>query len=331
MARFIGLWFMRNVFNGTAEADDVQGAGFGDVLRGADGRDTIDGAGGDDQIFGDAGNDQLFGGKGDDTLEGGGDNDTLDGGEGDDVLKGGDGNDVFRDIAGDNTISGGAGTDTVDYGAFFEGRVTVDLEAGSALHERIIRTISGNFAPPTERIELIDQDALSLIENVTGSIGDDILRGDGRMNVIRGGFGEDTIDGGGGADRLTGGEGRDRFVFDDGDANVRITDVAGNVTVDRITDFDLGVDVIDLSRIDADTTAAGDQRFVYANSFNGTAGQLLIRQDDDHNFRLIGDTNGDGVGDMFIDFFEVGGGSSPGNLMFYSDSNLARSDSFIWL
>jgi serralysin len=332
MAVFRGLWFMSNFFNGTAEADDVKGAGFADVLRGGEGRDTIDGGGGDDLLAGDAGNDLLLGGKGNDKLEGGGDQDTLDGGEGDDVLWGGDGNDVFRDIRGDNEISGGAGTDTVDYSAFTDGRVTVNLATGVALHQRIVyETFSDGRPPQVSTIETTGEDSLSSIEVVFGSIGGDILTGNGAANTFRGGFGDDTITGGDGADRMTGGEGKDHFRFDDGDAAVRITDTAGNVTVDRITDFDISNDVIDLSRIDADTTRDGDQAFVYANAFTGAAGQMLIRQDSERNFRMVGDTNGDGIGDVFIDFTSTDAGRSPGNYMFFSDSNVPRDDASIWL
>ncbi len=332
MARFQGLWFMSNFYNGTSEADDIKGAGFIDVLRGGDGRDTIDGGGGDDQLFGDAGNDLLLGGKGNDMLNGGADADTLDGGEGDDKLIGGDGNDTFRDIKGDNEISGAAGTDTVDYSAFTEGRVTVNLETGiSSLEKIVYQTFSDGRPKVISTIEEIGRDTLSSIEQVTGSIGNDRLTGNAQMNTIKGGFGDDIIDGGGGADRMTGGEGRDMFVFDDGDSNVRITDGFGQVTVDRITDFDIGFDVIDLSRIDANVNQAGDQSFFYVNGFTGVAGQLLIRQDDERNFRMIGDTNGDGAGDIFIDFTSTDDGRTPGNYMFFSDHNVSRDFAAIWL
>jgi Ca2+-binding RTX toxin-like protein len=48
---------------------------------------------------------------------------------------------------------------------------------------------------------------ISGIENVTGSIGNDLIVGDGNANILIGGTGRNIIIGGGGADTLTGGGG----------------------------------------------------------------------------------------------------------------------------
>src|SRR6476660_8469090 len=75
-------------------------------------------------------------------------------------------------------------------------------------------------------------------------------------NTIIGGGGADTIKGGGGADILTGGQGADRFVF------AALTDSAPSAR-DLITDFIPGTDIIDLSAIDANTSAKGNQALFY--------------------------------------------------------------------
>lgn len=80
---------------------------------------------------------------------------------------------------------------------------------------------------------------------ITGNRGNDVLWGGDGRDLIFGGNGDDLIDGGAGNDQLhggrgvntlTGGDGRDRFVFSQFDD-----------APDRITDFEVGLDQIDLS------------------------------------------------------------------------------------
>ena len=62
-----------------------------------------------------------------------------------------------------------------------------------------------------------------------------MMDGGGGNDTLNGGAGDDVIHAGTGADRLTGGTGADTFVF------------VADEGADRITDFELGVDRIDLS------------------------------------------------------------------------------------
>jgi Ca2+-binding RTX toxin-like protein len=73
------------------------------------------------------------------------------------------------------------------------------------------------------------------------------------------GAGNDTLNGGGGADTLTGGSGSDTFLF-------TATADSSPKAPDTITDFAHGIDKIDLSAIDANTSkaATGDQAFAFA-------------------------------------------------------------------
>lgn len=72
---------------------------------------------------------------------------------------------------------------------------------------------------------------------LSGGAGDDILSGGAAADTLSGGAGDDLLIDGGGTDLLTGGAGADVFVLDlDG-------------ATDRITDFDVARDRIDLSRI----------------------------------------------------------------------------------
>ena len=122
-------------------------------------------------------------------MTGGAGRDDLAGSAAANTLTGGAGNDVLRATAGDDVLDGGAGLDTADYSARPPG-VVVNLTAGSA-------TSSGAT------------DLLVAVENVVGGAGNDVLTGDGNVNVLSGGGGNDRLRGFAGADALDGGAGTD--------------------------------------------------------------------------------------------------------------------------
>jgi Ca2+-binding RTX toxin-like protein len=152
-------------------------------VNGTAGNDLLDGADGvttgTDSITGQAGNDTIFGLGGNDTLDGGADNDTLNGG------------------AGTDTLIGGSGVDTADY-------------TGSAAVNVTINALTGNTGGDAAG------DALSGIENLTGSANNDTLTGDAGDNVISGAAGNDNISGGDGNDTLIGGAGGDTLAGGNG-------------------------------------------------------------------------------------------------------------------
>jgi Ca2+-binding RTX toxin-like protein len=130
-----------------------------------------------------------------------------------------------------------------------------------------------------------------------------ILFGGAGNDVITAGHGADLLVGGGLADALTGGGGADTFRYDStSDSTAGAPDLIG--------DFTSGTDKIDLSRIDANTIAAGDQAFTWigSNAFAGSgassAGQLRVYQNNGYWY-AEGDTNGDGNADLFI-VFQIG-------------------------
>ena len=91
--------------------------------------------------------------------------------------------------------------------------MTVDLNAGTA---------SGGDA---------QGDALSNIENLTGSGYADTLTGDSGANVLSGGAGNDILTGGAGDDTLTGGDGDDTFIYALGDGDDTISGGTSDVDV----------------------------------------------------------------------------------------------------
>ncbi|HEY9345322.1 MAG TPA: M10 family metallopeptidase C-terminal domain-containing protein [Inquilinus sp.] len=130
-------------------------------------------------------------------------------------------------------------------------------------------------------------DTFTRIENVNGSTGADRITGDALANVLNGWAGQDALRGGGRADR---------FVF------TAITDSKVGAA-DQITDFkSFEGDRVDLSAIDANTSAAGNQAFSFIGNgaFTHHAGEL--RSIVSFGVATVaGDVNGDGVSDFQIE------------------------------
>jgi Ca2+-binding RTX toxin-like protein len=185
---------------------------LGDVRLGG-GDDLYDGRGG--KLAG-----LVHGGPGNDTLRAGDDGAELLGEAGDDLLVGGAGDDVLRGGAGNDTLRGGAGDDEL-YG--WEGDDVLNGGLGDD-------SLWGGPGNDTLRGGRGD-------DELTGGTGNDLLLGGPGDDLLNGQGGNDTLDGGAGNNTLTGGAGADVFVF-------RRTDSA-----DTITDFENGIDRLDLSAL----------------------------------------------------------------------------------
>ena len=221
----------------------------------------------------------VWGGAGDDTLIMGTASNGVEAGEGDDRI-------VIARTNG-SRYNGNEGSDWLDFST--ASAMTVDLSSNSA------RNSSGSAA-----------DTVYGFENLRGSAFGDILTGGWENEWVEGGNGADRIDGwygddilvgGAGADTLTGGFGADRFVF------TAIADFGRSGTLDRITDFSRTEgDRIDLSAIDPDAGAAGDQQFTYvgaaAFSRSATTYELRATGSVATGFLVEGDINHDGVADF---------------------------------
>ncbi len=112
-------------------------------------------------------------------------------------LVGGIANDTFAFQTGGNlagTLDGSSGVNALDYFGY-QGDITVDLALNLA----------------SQVNQLAPRSVLN-VQNVTGSQGNDILVGDGNMNVLRGGTGRNLIIGGQGDDQLFGG-GKDNILI----------------------------------------------------------------------------------------------------------------------
>jgi Ca2+-binding RTX toxin-like protein len=131
-------------------------------------------------------------------------------------------------------------------------------------------------------------------DSLTGGAQNDSLDGRGGSDTLIGGGGADTLKGGLGGDVLTGGAGADRFVY----AAVADSTIGG---FDLIFDFEPG-DRINLTAIDANANAAGNQAFTWIGidaAFTGAAGQLRVVELGG-NWFVQGDVDGDGGADLII-------------------------------
>ncbi|WP_263491393.1 calcium-binding protein [Celeribacter litoreus] len=129
---------------------------------------------------------------------------------GSDIGSGKSGNDTIRGNNGSDTLIGGRGDDVLYGGGSNDRHPLEDGEHGN------------------------DGDDI-----LYGGSGDDLLFGGADSDTLRGGDDDDTLVGGSGNDWLSGGAGADVFMF---------LEVAQDR--DKIVDFEQGLDVIDLSRID---------------------------------------------------------------------------------
>jgi Ca2+-binding RTX toxin-like protein len=239
-------------------------------MLGYDGDDILEGLSGDDDLFGGAGSDWLGGGEGDDLLDG---------------------------DAGADTLVGGPGNDTASYTSSPVG-VGVSLYTNTAYHGEA------------------EGDTFSGIENLWGSWYNDSLHGDNNANGLAGHGGNDSLKGYGGADQIYGGTGHDVLWGMDGNDTLvggtggtpypndgndvlyggmgtdNLTGGTGGDrfmwtstgetslstwTSDRVWDFNRAEgDLIDLSNVDADAYAEGNQAFTFIGTapFSGTPGEV---------------------------------------------------------
>jgi Ca2+-binding RTX toxin-like protein len=225
------------------DANGKLAASANGTLRGGGGNDviTVQSGGFVGGVVGNAivGNFTMYGNAGDDF---------LDSGFGNDLMFGGDGNDMLRWLPGTliDTFDGGAGNDTAiivgndnNQGDAF--RLDADPTTGGALFQRtnlvpfrigitttenvVMQTQSGDdsivvtalVGTGIQRVvmdggvgnDTLDGSASNVALEIYGGLGDDILLGGKKNDVLYGGQGNDTLSGGKGFDILFGGAGND--------------------------------------------------------------------------------------------------------------------------
>jgi VCBS repeat-containing protein len=179
------------------------------------------------------------------------------------------------------------------------------LDSGAALDTftYTMRDSSGALSMARVTVTVLGAPEAPPAGSIMGTTGDDEISSGGGADTIFGGDGRDTIDGGDGNDVLIGGGERDDLTGGAGADTFQYALVSDStVTVqDKINDFSLSEgDKIDLSQIDANTAAVGNNAFVIASGFSGVAGQLVLTLNAG-GYLVQGDVNGDMLVDFQID------------------------------
>ncbi len=228
--------FLGSVLEGTSGNDNLEGGSTDDFINGNGGRDGLWGRDGDDIIFGGDGIDNIGAGGDDDYINAGGGNDTVGGGSGNDTIHLGDGNDTAGGGPGNDIIYAGAGNDIANGGGGHDHIYLGDGddESGAGGHNDHVWGGAGND----------DLGGGAGSDHLFGGSGDDSLGGGSEDDFLFGGLGNDHLSGGAGNDTYTGGAGADKFSVGFADTNNEDLEFAAET--ETITDFELGVDVIQL-------------------------------------------------------------------------------------
>jgi len=283
------------------------------TITGTANADTLNGTSEDDRIVGLGGNDVLNGLDGNDQLIGGDDDDTLNGGAGIDTFTIGSGTDTISDLG-----NGGADILTVDFGATATVTINTAWTATSAsvnsgtanittsgLAVNLAAVTSGNGFSVTNTGTAATLTGSTGADTLTGGTGADILVGGAGNDTLTGGSGDDSLFGDDGNDSLIGGAGRDVLTGGVG-ADIFDFNAAGETSnsmssADVILDFVPGVDIIDLSTIDASDKLRENNAFVWLGKGtikSSKSGELRYQQFDnagsDNDYTVIfGDTDKD--------------------------------------
>ena len=294
--------------NGTGNGgvNTLLGNGANNTLNGLAGNDTLNGQGGIDTLIGGTGNDTFIIDTTTDTLTelAGGGNDTvqssvtftlaaqfenltlagagaingtgntavniLTGNGGNNTLTGLGGNDSLNGLGGVDTLVGGTGNDT--YVVDTTTDTLTELAGGG--NDSVQSSVTFTLAAQFENLTLIGVAAINGTGNggantIAGNASNNTLSGLGGNDALNGGDGNDILIGGAGLDNLTGGANADIYRY-----TATLADSNG-ATRDVINGFVSGTDDVDLSLIDANAGAGGNQAFTFigAAAFSA-AGQV---------------------------------------------------------
>ena len=274
-------------------SDDLGGFNFVDAGKGNDG--VVSQFEGGNEIRLGEGDDTYvcqgfaFSGSAFDVVRAGAGNDTIAVSTFHSDYSGDSGNDSFFSEGWQNVFRGGSGSDTISYEPRDDSSTLGGLGVGIDLGQGFAQTGANRF----ETLVSIEKAAGTNVgDTIIGSSGGNTLNGRGGNDILSGLGGNDRLIGGTGRDELRGGTGADKFDF-----NSKAESVAGS-NPDTIVDFRRSEgDKIDLSTIDANSAASGNQAFTFIGSaaFGRHAGELRMS-----GGIVSGDIDGNGTTDFQI-------------------------------
>jgi Ca2+-binding RTX toxin-like protein len=266
--------------------ENLIGSAYNDILTGDGNANKLNGGAGSDNFIGSAGYDTIDGGAGLDTANYSSLGALVTLGALGKLSKGvnlpsGLGIDELIGI--EAIVGSSLAGDTIDHsGAVSGGGVIVNGTTTDLANNKVIVHLSGTQSSLEFKVEQF--------ENVIGSIYNDAITGDAANNSLNGGAGNDILAGGLGNDILVGGSGSDIFKYFSATEST-----AGALNRDMITDFQLGIDKLDLSAINVNPCAIFDQAFTFIGNcgaftsigqlrYQVTGGNLFLYGNVDANF-----------------------------------------------
>src|SRR3954454_2144891 len=202
-------------------------------LDGGPGTDRVTGANTPGTLRGGSGNDEVTG-RG--TLDGGSGNDHITGSPMADTIRGSSGRDTIDAGDGADDIAGGSGTDTLFYPYNRPNGVNVTVGSGNF-----------NDGGPEDQTGSRRDTVRGDIEELTGTLQNDVLVGDQSGELLSGIPGDDLLIGNGGGDTLLGFAGNDLLIGgtgnDLGRGGLGLDRLLGKSGADRLTG-DLGNDFL---------------------------------------------------------------------------------------
>jgi Ca2+-binding RTX toxin-like protein len=199
---------------------------------------------------------------------------------------------ILNGLGGADWMEGGAGNDI--YVVDNVGDVTREYNTQGT--DLVQTSVSYTLANYLENLTLTGSGAI----NGTGNSATNLLLGNSAKNTLKGDLGTDTIYGGLGQDLLYGGSDSVRDIFD---FNALAESKVGTANRDKIYNFVTGKDDIDLSGIDANTRASGDQGFKFGGTTKTANGIWYEKLGSDLLVHI--DNNGDKISDMDVQLIGV--------------------------
>lgn len=170
-----------------------------------------------------------------------------------------------------NVLSGGSGNDTLLSTIYMfapdsYGELPRNVSYGGSGDDRITARV----------VQFEDADAFNGHSELRGGAGEDRLSVQGgNGNVLEGNQGDDTLLGSEGSDRLIGGQGDDLLRSRGGGDTFAFGSIREGER-DRLLDFTIGEDLIDIGGIDAKSWRNGDQSFTFDASGEGGSGRVWV-------------------------------------------------------